>query len=808
MHKRSKRIIIKMAAGACLALCVGATLLPAGAAYAAEQPWTPNKFDIGSECNYHVNEDGKRITEQSTAEERKGAKIIGMTEEFTSTANDVCLSGDCERSDLEEKDGTNLWFCDCKKDEDCNVAYDPPLDKSSWTCVNGNATQHGVDYCQSTKSHYTIYAVSPRKPNLGQRCLQNSVTCANADCTQVGSPCSSNDCETAKLYDKTTGQQLSFCDCFSDSDCYTAYGAPPNGGGWDCVDGMDATYDLDYCMSTKGDLRYAITPGDPSWRDVLFDPTAAAAIGLSKVAGDLNKQMSIKIPNLVFSKIEEKGGDNRNIAIPWIGEYLAAIYRYAMAAGSVLAVVMIIMQGARIIVSGGGEQKMAGFKRIGQIVAGLFILWGSYAILYNINPDLTIFRPVSIRYLGQMPLDTSDHGEVGSFRPQGLNFAGFDELFKSYGNCLSVDWRVLKALAYVESSFAVEAQSSQGYSGLFQTSKTTCEGDGKGKEGVLTAYGLQDRCANINDPETSAMVGTAMIKNSVEKIKKQCRPIDNDSLLYFIYLGHHAPAALDHVLKSNTCDYTNAQPLVYEFWQTHQGGIYAEGGGKIRNARVIAVNTDSTARKMLALTKQMGIDIIEPAANYNKSLCPLENKGLIGKAPITLPGDIPCDDPQKNGLVKIENSQGVRVTAGDPYLTPATAAALAQAGRLADERGYKLLVKAACRDLETQQKLARQQGDTKAVAKPGKSAHGFGFAVDVALADKNSEKPLINIGDTANQCGKENKDPVAKLSRIMYDAGFFRYAAENWHFEFQSIYKYCRSNNFFEPSPCGADCPL
>jgi len=47
---------------------------------------------------------------------------------------------------------------------------------------------------------------------------------------------------------------------------------------------------------------------------------------------------------------------------------------------------------------------MSGYKRIGQIAIGLVILWGSYAIMYNINPELVNFKALKVKYIEPIPL--------------------------------------------------------------------------------------------------------------------------------------------------------------------------------------------------------------------------------------------------------------------------------------------------------------------------------------------------------------------------------------------------------------------
>lgn len=133
--------------------------------------------------------------------------------------------------------------------------------------------------------------------------------------------------------------------------------------------------------------------------------------GLFSVKSDLQIKkpfLEISLPNLTFSDVQKTlttdEDDNVYINAPYIGEYLSAAYKFAMVAGSIVAVVMIIVMGLRVVTSLGGEQKAEAYKRIGQIVIGLAILWGSYFILFSINPDLVSFKALKVRYIEGEPL--------------------------------------------------------------------------------------------------------------------------------------------------------------------------------------------------------------------------------------------------------------------------------------------------------------------------------------------------------------------------------------------------------------------
>jgi len=107
---------------------------------------------------------------------------------------------------------------------------------------------------------------------------------------------------------------------------------------------------------------------------------------------------SINIPGLIFSEVKNSIDSEGYLHIPYIGEYISAVYRLGMVVASILGVIMIIIVGAKIIVMG-GEERVNGFKKIGQVIVGLVIMWGSYVILNTINPDLVNFEALKIKYI-------------------------------------------------------------------------------------------------------------------------------------------------------------------------------------------------------------------------------------------------------------------------------------------------------------------------------------------------------------------------------------------------------------------------
>ena len=127
--------------------------------------------------------------------------------------------------------------------------------------------------------------------------------------------------------------------------------------------------------------------------------TEVTATDLTEELGLRNIVLGIAIPNLHFSAPPTEVDEDGNVYIPWAAEYIKAVYNFAMVALSILAVVVLIMSGAQIIMSAGGPAKAAAYKRITQAVVGLFIAWGSYVVLYTINPNLTTLNSLKIKYV-------------------------------------------------------------------------------------------------------------------------------------------------------------------------------------------------------------------------------------------------------------------------------------------------------------------------------------------------------------------------------------------------------------------------
>ncbi len=193
-------------------------------------------------------------------------------------------------------------------------------------------------------------------------------------------------CQTGE----NTGHAQQFQTCDTISDCTGKIGSP-----------SESICDFNGCRVC-----------DPTIGCVRSDMSSAKN-SLENLSNDLNARkpiLQINIPGLNFSNVASSTDDTGTyFYIAWIPELISALYKFGIAIVSIVAVVVIIIQGMRIVTSAGGEGKAAAYKRIMQSVVGLAIAWGSFAILYNINPALVQFNALKVKTVDRMELEET-HG--------------------------------------------------------------------------------------------------------------------------------------------------------------------------------------------------------------------------------------------------------------------------------------------------------------------------------------------------------------------------------------------------------------
>lgn len=217
-------------------------------------------------------------------------------------------------------------------------------------------------------------------------------------------------------------------------------------------------------------------------------PTIPSVTSASTKPNIKTPYLEIGIPGLKFSMGDSSIDAQGNVQIPFLGQYITAVYKFLVIAASLVAVVVIILGGFQITVSAGGEGKAAGIKRVTRALTGLFILWSSYVLLYTINPNLTAFKPLGVQYFKPVPLEEIQQSIVNSgaaagtvakctgYTDEALNNSRINSDIIAAAKRHNIDPLVLYAITYKEDGWT---RGPCGEVGATQLMPSTVEGLGQ-----------------------------------------------------------------------------------------------------------------------------------------------------------------------------------------------------------------------------------------------------------------------------------------------------------------------------------------
>lgn len=281
----------------------------------------------------------------------------------------------------------------------------------------------------------------------------------------------------------------------------------------------------------------------------------------------------------------EKPDAEGNIYIPFIGQYIVGIYKWALLVAGIVATIMIILGGFTYLTSGGDASRAGeGKERITSAIFGLILLLGSYLMLYLLNPDLVQFKSLKINVIKTVNLDDMVVENLGAGEevgvPKKLEDATYDAIFQKFSACVPTDWRILKTMAYKESRLNSDIVNKYGFTGLFQTKEENCQT-------ALNKYPFwKSKCNNLKDPEVNTAVGAQMLKSSIKLINDACPNASLTEKLILIYLGHNSGGwAIQYSMNpvNGGCDALSIQKGIIKFWEQHKKGKFAGlGWGKKR----------------------------------------------------------------------------------------------------------------------------------------------------------------------------------------------------------------------------------
>ncbi|GEM_PF-1646783 len=149
--------------------------------------------------------------------------------------------------------------------------------------------------------------------------------------------------------------------------------------------------------------------------------------------------LSVSIPGFGnFSKVS-CDETSETCQIPWLAEYIGALYKYSLVIIGLLAVIVMMIGGVRWLTAGGAREAISdAMNWIKGGLLGIILAVCSYLLLFIINPDLTILQPLNISYIDRRDLDILDSPDAGNSSglppgqsdPQCLQTGGINDLNK------------------------------------------------------------------------------------------------------------------------------------------------------------------------------------------------------------------------------------------------------------------------------------------------------------------------------------------------------------------------------------------
>lgn len=128
------------------------------------------------------------------------------------------------------------------------------------------------------------------------------------------------------------------------------------------------------------------------------ETTGEAVTTTETKQGAIIPRLNVQIPGLDFTdsvKIDPSTGE---VTTNLLGLYVAAIYRYLLGAGAVLAVVMLMVGGVQYATSRGNAKAVDQAKeRITNAIVGIILLFLAFNIAFLIDPRTVRFSSLSIK---------------------------------------------------------------------------------------------------------------------------------------------------------------------------------------------------------------------------------------------------------------------------------------------------------------------------------------------------------------------------------------------------------------------------
>jgi len=140
-------------------------------------------------------------------------------------------------------------------------------------------------------------------------------------------------------------------------------------------------------------------------------PTTTATAAATKADEFVVPNLNVQIPGFEKFSTPEKSADGSVVSVNFIAEYVNAVYGWIIAAGALVAVVMMMLGGLQYVMSRGKSKYIEKAKtRITNAITGLILLLAAYSIAFLIDPNTTNLKSIGVQYVPYIFISTEDTG--------------------------------------------------------------------------------------------------------------------------------------------------------------------------------------------------------------------------------------------------------------------------------------------------------------------------------------------------------------------------------------------------------------
>ncbi len=133
----------------------------------------------------------------------------------------------------------------------------------------------------------------------------------------------------------------------------------------------------------------------------------------------LTPKLGVPIPGFTFSPATK---DSSGVHLPFLPEYINAVYRYMVGIVLIAAIVMVVYGGFRYLLGSSVGDISKGKTIIRDAIVGMLLVIGAYTILNTINPATTTFKVLTLEFVeheGLVTISSADYEAATGEPPLG-----------------------------------------------------------------------------------------------------------------------------------------------------------------------------------------------------------------------------------------------------------------------------------------------------------------------------------------------------------------------------------------------------